>query len=336
MRHKFGYRKRRPLSTALIVHVIINCLLLVICMVFTFFFASGKGSTAVNITIVCIMAAVMVIELLFFIHHVIKQVVEIEKTVEMLKQKNEEDGIEGDKELEYERYSLIDTIQILMKRESNANLMKKQAEIDTLQNQINPHFLYNTLETIRGQAICCGAMDIAETTKALADIFRYNISKKGSMIHLNEELQNIDSYMKIQRIRFNDKFSLEKEIDSDVEMLKIPKLIIQPIIENALKHGLEIKREKGNIHIRSFRTQDTLFVIVKDNGLGISTETLNSINKRLQKTNQLEIAKGKSTNVGLVNINDRIKMIYGPKFGVSIKSIQNIGTEVTLAMGIME
>ena len=223
---------------------------------------------------------------------------------------------------------------MLLQKESIANIMKKQAEIDALQNQINPHFLYNTLETIRGQAICCGASEIAETTKALADIFRFNINKKGAMIYLHEELANIDAYMKIQKIRFNDRFELRKELDESVLNLKVPKLLIQPLVENALKHGLEMKRGKGRIVIKGFQTEDTLFISVKDDGVGMSLADIDILNRRMAAENQAELIGGSSTNVGLVNINDRVKMLYGSKYGIIVRSIQNVGTEVTVMLGI--
>src|SRR5699024_9188264 len=126
-------------------------------------------------------------------------------------------------------------LQLLLQREAAAQIMTKEAEINALQSQINPHFLYNTLETIRGQALCCGATSIADATKALAEIFRYNISQKGAMISLKEELANIDAYMRIQSIRFNDRFTLHSDVAEDTLYIQIPKLLVQPVIENALK-----------------------------------------------------------------------------------------------------
>lgn len=221
-------------------------------------------------------------------------------------------------------------VEDIKKNQENLRMI----EVRLLQAQINPHFLYNTLETIRGQAICCGAAEIAETTKALADIFRFNINKKGSMIYLYEELSNIDAYMKIQKIRFSDKFELKKELDEALMNLKVPKLLIQPLVENALKHGLEMKRGKGRIVIKGFRTEDTLFISVADDGVGMSLTELDILNKRLVVDNQAELINGISTKVGLVNINDRVKMLYGSKYGIIVRSVQNVGTEVTVMLGI--
>lgn len=336
MKRKARYKGKRHLSFSLILHVVINSLIIICCIFFAFFINSRQANIRVIVIYAFFMISIMTVELWYFTRNVIRQVVKIEEAIQKLKRENESEFDREDVDNIYGQYYLIEMIQILMQREANANVMKKQAEIDTLQNQINPHFLYNTLETIRGQAICCGATEIAETTKALAEIFRYNISKKGSMIYLYEEITNIDSYMKIQSIRFNNKFKLTKQIDADVLNIKIPKLIIQPVVENAIKHGLEMKRDKGNILIKSFRTRNTLYVMVKDDGLGMSVDTIEEILQRLKNSRQFGVTLGNSTNVGLANISDRIKMIYGEKYGVSIKSIPDVGTEVTLSMGIVE
>ncbi len=315
---------RRNLSKTLLIHLFLMASLQLVCLgmiLYAYPFWAALG-------LMCI----FLLEGLFFGRQVLGPIAEIEKKIEVLKRESKEDWEE---EGELRSFGLLETIQLLLQKESTANIMKKQAEIDALQNQINPHFLYNTLETIRGQAICCGALEIAETTKALADIFRFNISKKGSVIYLQEELANVEAYMKIQKIRFQDRFSMDTQIEASLLQLKIPKLLIQPLVENALKHGLEMKRGKGRIIIRGFRTEDTLFIVVSDDGVGMNTSELKALNQRMAADSQVELVSGNSTNVGLININDRVKMIYGPKHGVTVRSIQNVGTEVTVTVGIL-
>lgn len=274
---------------------------------------------------------VLLAEIWGFVGGTLNFVIEIEEKINELRRADQLGETEGERTGEM---GLMETIQFLLQKESAANLMKKQAEIEALQSQINPHFLYNTLETIRGQAMCCGANEIAETTKALADIFRFNISKKGAMIYLYEEMAIIDAYMKIQRTRFNDRFSLAKEIDDELMGWKIPKLLIQPLVENALKHGLEAKRGKGHIQIRAYRTEDTLFVTVIDNGIGMNVAELAELNKRMASENAVNLVKETSASVGLININDRIQMLYGARYGVVLRSVQGMGTEATVMIGI--
>lgn len=226
-------------------------------------------------------------------------------------------------------------LQVLLQREAAAQIMTKEAEINALQSQINPHFLYNTLETIRGQALCCGATSIADATKALAEIFRYNISQKGAMISLKEELANIDAYMRIQSIRFNDRFTLHSDVAEDTLYIQIPKLLVQPVIENALKHGLEVKRGKGNIWISAFRTANRLEITVEDDGVGISPTILKRLNEKLAQGQAERLGSSTTSNIGLANINERIKLIYGTDYGVTVLSAEQQGTRVILSLGIL-
>lgn len=313
------------LSKTLLFHLFLTVILQGVCL--------GIIGYCCSCTVALVLGVFLLLETIFFVCKALDPIVKIERKIDELKRSNRDNICDGAEDKEYPA-GMLETIQLLLQKEAAANIMKKQAEIDALQNQINPHFLYNTMETIRGQAICCGAAEIAETAKALADIFRFNINKKGSMIYLYEELSNIDAYMKIQKIRFSDKFELKKELDEALMNLKVPKLLIQPLVENALKHGLEMKRGKGRIVIKGFRTEDTLFISVADDGVGMSLTELDILNKRLVGDNQAELINGISTKVGLVNINDRVKMLYGSKYGIIVRSVQNVGTEVTVMLGI--
>mgnify|MGYP004726199805 CR=1 FL=1 len=280
----------------------------------------------------CIFSAVVfAVCVFFFIRSVLLVIRDMEKKTRILKEEygNEQQGEQSTQE------EFISTIRSLIQREATADMMRKQAEIEALQNQINPHFLYNTLETIRGQAIVAGNREIAETTKALADIFRYNISKKGSVVTLKEELDNIQAYMYIQRLRFNARFDLKINVPEETMTLKIPKLIIQPVVENSLKHGLEPKIGQGRIMIQAFRTEEALFIIVEDDGIGMDIKKLKMLRKRMQGKDNTETASERSAHVGLVNVSERIRMIYGNWYGISVESIPNAGTKVQLVLGIL-
>lgn len=342
-------RKRYNLRIGIIVHLVLEIIMLLLFVATILEWKEGQQFSAFRACVSAAYLVMLIINVLILLRKIYIPISDVEKKVNILMQSKQlkDENAAADSPIDYSDYSLIDILKLLLKRESDAALMKKQAEINALQNQINPHFLYNTLEMIRGQAICCNSPEIAETTKALADIFRYSISKKGSMIYLWEELANINSYMQIQQLRFNNKFSLETEIETDAMNVKIPKLLIQPVVENALKHGLEIKRDKGHIKIIAFRTVDRIVVSVEDDGLGMTFDKLKEINNKLYgKGNVHPIVKdtyegtgaessdGRSS-IGLVNINERIKLIYGPKYGVTVMSAQGIGTKITLTLGII-
>ncbi len=231
---------------------------------------------------------------------------------------------------------IIDEKKFLTLKESNAQIRKKQAEIKALQSQINPHFLYNTLDSIRGQAIVAGNKGISDMTLALAKLFRYSISDINEFVPLSKELESIDNYLSIQCIRFNNKFTKKYNIDDDVLICKIPKLTLQPIVENAIHHGLEQSQGNGNILIKAYRTASQLFIRISDNGVGISHEQLLKINDALINNKDYSYSKSSSSSVGLFNVNARIKLLFGENYGITIYSTLDIGTTINIVVPIMD
>lgn len=232
--------------------------------------------------------------------------------------------------------TLMHTLEELVSKEANARLMKKQAELDALQSKINPHFLYNTLESIRGQAIVYGLSDIDVMTQALSNLFRYSVSSEGNMVALEKELNNINNYLMIQQYRFNNKFLYETHVDEDTLELQIPKLLLQPIIENAVYHGLETKVGKGTIAIHAYRTEKRLLIQIRDDGEGIPKEKLMAINDVLNNGKSHENAEKAEMNIGLVNVNERIKLNFGHEYGLRIYSAQKVGTSVEFVLPCLD
>lgn len=216
-------------------------------------------------------------------------------------------------------------------------LTNTNAEYRALQNQINPHFLYNTLEAIRSDAICEGADHIANITEALATFFRYTISNVNSMVTLEAELNNTENYFAIQKFRFGDKINLEINTEDEEGMFnayQVPKLTLQPIIENAILHGLERKVGHGTIEIDFVTTGERLIIKVTDDGVGMEESVLNRINERLNKISsegliQDEKQKG---GIALINVNNRIKLQFGEKYGLRLFSIKKFGTSVEVTL----
>ncbi len=216
-------------------------------------------------------------------------------------------------------------------------LTNTNAEYRALQNQINPHFLYNTLEAIRSDAICEGADHIANITEALATFFRYTISNVDSMVTLEAELNNAENYFAIQSFRFGDKINLKINTDDDdtaVLEYQIPKLTLQPIIENAILHGLERKIGDGTIEIDLITTEERLIIKVTDDGVGMEEKVLNRINERLNEISGEDFKEDNTQKGGiaLTNVNNRIKLQFGEKYGLKIFSIQNFGTSVEVTL----
>lgn len=219
------------------------------------------------------------------------------------------------------------------------NLRKK--ELQLLQEQINPHFLYNTLEGIRSEAIMAGLDNLADMTEALAIFFRYTISKVENLVTVEEELENCATYFKIQQYRFGSRIHLEIEQDEedwdDILHCMIPKLTLQPILENSIIHGIELKLDEGKVTISISRTKSRLLIKVSDDGVGMNRETLDKLNAKLgskeeEVKNYTQPEKG---GVALVNVNNRIHLIFGEEYGMHVYSLENMGTSVELSIPVI-
>lgn len=229
--------------------------------------------------------------------------------------------------------SSLDTIAI---RQKNAEILTKNAEINNLQDQINPHFLYNTLEVIRGEALINGDRRIAEMTASLANHFRYNISRTESFVYLKDELKNSMNYFNIQKSRFGDKIFCEVVYHGieagDVADCYIPKLILQPIIENAIYHGLELKMGKGTIRIHITVADQDLKITVSDDGMGMTKERLDAINSDYGWKQE---GKKRHNGVAVRNIKKRLKLYWGDRAYMEAASEEGVGTQIYLSMPLL-
>lgn len=219
--------------------------------------------------------------------------------------------------------------------ELEQELLKKHMDITMLQGQINPHFLYNALECIRGQALLCDMPEIADITEALSKFFRYSINTRSNVVTIREELENVTSYVKIQQYRFHNRFQIEVLYDKeDLEILEalIPKLTLQPIIENAIVHGFERSRKNAYIKIEIIKTVRHINILISDNGTGMNRQQLDALSESILKKQDVEHLKneGKSNGIALYNINRRIQLFYGEEYGINVSSLEGIGTDVEI------
>ena len=234
----------------------------------------------------------------------------------------------------------IDRLDALIDRQDIMQLSTKQAEFLALQNQINPHFLYNTLDSIRGDALAAGAQSIADITEALSTFFRYTITETRNLVTIGEELENVHNYFVIQQYRFGDKLTMVVDIkDNRDEILRMqcPKLFLQPIIENAIFHGLERRKDDGLLTISIEQADEDLHVDISDNGAGIPAEQLYALNKSLSRVSVgaiMEEPNGKKGGIALKNVCRRIKLLFGERYGIHISSIVGIGTKVEVVLPI--
>ncbi len=238
-----------------------------------------------------------------------------------------------------EQNRVMQKLDSILDEKNIIELSTKHAELLALQNQINPHFLYNTLEAIRGDALCEGVDSIADTTEALSTFFRYTITNTGNLVSVEDELENVENYFKIQQYRFGDKLNMKVNFPDDYSRIlecKLPKLTLQPVVENAIFHGLEAKAEGGVITISMEMTEKKLLINIHDDGIGINEEELIKINQRLETVSgPLKEEKRKRGGIALPNVSRRIKLLFGEEYGIHIYSIPNLGTEVRITVPII-
>lgn len=220
---------------------------------------------------------------------------------------------------------MVERINYLIHKVYQEKLLQQRSELKYLQFQINPHFLFNTLDTIHWLASMRDMSEISDMTKKLGDIMREGI-KGDDFIMLANEIRNINNYLDIQKYRFRDRMNVSVDIDIDILHMKVPKFILQPIVENAIVHGVERQIGAGHIHIRGYKEDDVLIFTIKDNGPGMSAEDIAKL--QLDKVDDEEQGGG----IGLRNVHQRIKLYYGSDYGVHIKSEIGVGTRVTLVL----
>ena len=201
---------------------------------------------------------------------------------------------------------------------------KRRSEFDTLQSQINPHFLYNTLDIIVWMIENEKQSEAVKVVTALARFFRISLSKGKSIIPVKDELEHVRNYLMIQHMRYKNKFTYDIEADEDVLELASLKLMLQPLVENAIYHGMEFMDGDGEILVRAWRREDDLYMSVSDNGLGMTQEQVERLFQAADHT-----SSGRGSGIGVKNVNERIKLYFGTGYGLEILSEPDEGTTVT-------
>ena len=228
----------------------------------------------------------------------------------------------------------IDHMSESLKYNINKNYIsevkQKQAELSALQAQIKPHFLYNMLEVIRMCSLSKGNVDVADMIYSLAGMFRYSTYNNGSMVSINQEIKYCKMYLDLCCKRYRGIFKYKINISEDIKEYIVPKFILQPIVENSINHGIKKDLDNNLIEINIKEKDKNLEISIDDNGLGISKENLEKINENLKKNLQ------KTESIGLMNINNRIKLKFGEDYGIYISSESNNGTTVKIKLPILK
>lgn len=211
---------------------------------------------------------------------------------------------------------------------------KKRSELLAYRNQINPHFLNNTFECIRGMALYHHVTDIAAITDALSRLFSYNLKGKG-YAEIHEVITHIEDYTSVIRYRFNNRFRIVVEADSDTQHLIFPKMIIQPLVENAIFHGLESREEGGEVHVKIRRigkegAEGQLEVTVQDNGKGMNEEEKAALKADLVDFDRSSLFPERKHGIGVLNVYRRLKLFYGEKMTFDVNSCEGQGTVIRI------
>lgn len=209
---------------------------------------------------------------------------------------------------------MVEQINVLMDKIYNEQRQLKEIEFKALQAQINPHFLYNTLESIHWQALLGGNYDISTMVKALAGFYRISLSGGEDIIPLKSETEHVENYMTIQEIRYKDKMESYIDIPEEFYDVKIPKMTLQPLVENSIYHGLKGKEVKGFIKITAVRDGDDLIVKTIDNGIGMSESQIANLNKSLEDN------ESSTGGYGVRNVHRRIRLFFGEPYGIFYES----------------
>jgi len=229
---------------------------------------------------------------------------------------------------------MANRMDVLINEVLTSKLTEKEAVISALTAQINPHFLYNTLDMVKSMAEIEGQDEIGEIAKALSGIFRYSTKNDVLVVPVQEEIKNLKNYIKIIDARFDKKIRFQLDVDEDVLYCEMIKLCLQPLVENSINHGLSHRGNEGEIHVAITKEGTHLIIKVEDNGEGIEPIQLQNLQEELENYTKKKNTKedNRHTSIGLQNIHRRIRLYYGEEYGLHIESQYLEGTSVMIRM----
>lgn len=316
-------------------------LLMILCGMFWLKLLYDKRRNRMDLILVLVIGIFLVILCLMIIRQVVLPYKKIENNMTLFLKGYTIDGLQDSEiALTKEVDRIFSELIQLLKSEQMLNENKRQAQYLALQNQINPHFLYNTLESIRSEAMEAGMDSVVCMTEALAHFFRYTISNMENMVTLEEELDNINTYFLIQKYRFEERIGLTIEYDEEEHDLLnhclLPKLTLQPVVENSIIHGIERKMGFSTVRIVLRCTEKRLIIQVSDDGIGMQPEALDDLNRKLNQSLFESLHnKKKKGGIALVNVNNRIHLIFGEEYGMTVYSTPGVGTDVMIELPLV-
>ncbi len=280
--------------------------------------------------IACIFAAIMLSALIsFYISSPILKLTDKVKNIQMatLEIKTGEDTRNEISVLENHIALFVQRIKDLIHQEYVIKLQAKSAQIKALQAQINPHFLHNTLQLMGSISLSKGVREVYNIAGALSSMMRYSMDFESGFVTMGSELEHLDNYLLIQKERFYDKFSIELDIQEEVKGCLMPKLLLQPIVENCFQHGFDRSTSRWKLWIKAYLTEEKkVYITVRDNGSGMSREQVEALNEKMKDTAYGSIKSSK--HIGLLNVNSRIKLNFSENDGITVYSEKEEGTRI--------
>lgn len=229
---------------------------------------------------------------------------------------------------------MLDRLQVLMQENVDREVLVKNTEIKALQNQINAHFIYNVLESIKMMAEIDEKYEISDSITALGELLRYNMKWVSGNVTIREEIAYIQNYVQLMNLRYDFTTTLSVKVDNDIYEQKIPKMSLQPIVENAICHGIVEMGEDAVIYIKSIKGEEDFEITITDSGIGMSGEQIELLEKKLR--GEVETSGGSGNGIGLKNVQDRIQMQFGEKYGLRFYSKEGCFTKVSLLLPLQK
>ena len=227
---------------------------------------------------------------------------------------------------------MLEKIKELMQENINREVLIKNSEIRALQNQINAHFIYNVLESIKMMAEVDERYDISDAVTALGEMLRYSMRWSTGNVTIAQEMSYIDNYLELMNLRYDYKIQLTKKIPEHIYRQEIPKMSLQPIIENAICHGIEELAADAAIYIKAYIKDGDVFIEITDSGKGMSEAQLNRLEQKI--ADGIDVQGGSGNGIGLKNVQDRIKIAFGNKYGISVHSQLGCYTKVMVTVPV--
>jgi two-component system sensor histidine kinase YesM len=227
---------------------------------------------------------------------------------------------------------MLDTIERLMNENLARELLMKNSEIKALQNQINVHFIYNVLESIKMMAEIDEKYEISDAVTSLGKLLRYGMKFSSKNVTVEQEIEYIRNYLDLINLRFDFEIILAINIPQFIYKQEIPKMTLQPIVENAIYHGIEELAEDSSIYIKGYVEGEDILIEITDSGKGMNQATIEQLQKKI--AGEIESGGGSGNGIGLKNVQDRIRISFGPRYGISLYSKEHCYTKVVVRLPI--